>query len=71
MLIFPDKIRSNNTLDYGIVDMIQISGSRTVQFTEDLFNISDAILSSNGTGDDAIGQCWFVSDDNKKYYLKN
>ena len=71
MLIFPDKIRSNNTLDYGIVDMIQISGSRTVQFTEDLFNISDAILSSNGTGDDAIGQCWFVSDDNKKYYLTN
>lgn len=66
-----DTLRSNNPDAYGIVLASEISGHKSVNTLNDLFSISDAILSvsKNNTNNDAIGQLWYVVDVDKYYKL--
>lgn len=63
-----NTLRSNNIGEngYGIVYADQVSGHKTVSTISDLYNIHDWSLSASGnnTGDDAIGQLWYVVNDN-------
>lgn len=71
------KIASANPKGWGIVDANEISGHRSVATVSDLYSLAGCILSSSyagdlaaglqPTGDDAIGQIWYVQD-TKKYY---
>lgn len=72
-LKYPDRLESNNPSSYGIVRGIQVSGHKTVKSLSDLYNIPDAILSDSGnnTGNDAIGQNWYVVNEQKEYRLIN
>ncbi len=66
-----DTLRSNNIDAYGIAIATEIAGHKSVKTLSDLFSISDAILSASGnnTNDDAIGQQWYVADEDKYYKL--
>ena len=68
---FPAKIGSNNPNAYGIVNAQQVSGHKQVKEVKDLFQISDAVLSESGNNanNDAIGQEWWVCDQNRPYRL--
>lgn len=73
---FGGKVVSNNWSEggFGVTDAVMISGHRTVKAKEDLYSIPPQILSSNisngGTDySDAIGQVWYVQDENAKYKL--
>ena len=70
-LFYPDRLQSNNPNAYGIVRATEISGHRTVQSINDLYLISDAILSDSGnnTNNDAIGQKWYVITEQSEYQL--
>ena len=70
-LFYPDRLQSNNPNAYGIVRATEISGHRTVQSINDLYLISDAILSDSGnnTNNDAIGQKWYVVTEQSEYQL--
>lgn len=71
IITFPAKIGSNNVEAYGIINADQISGHKTVQTVEDLFNIPDSILSASKTNEnyDAVGQEWWVNSENLYYRL--
>ena len=73
MLLYPDKLQSNNPQAYGIVDASQISGHKSVKQIIDLYSISDVILSGSGnnTNNDAIGQLIWVADIRSFYQLIN
>lgn len=70
-LRYPDRLESNNPAAYGIVKAIEIAGHRTVRTLSDLYTIADAILSDSGNNanNDAIGQSWYVVEENKEYQL--
>ena len=70
-LRFPDRLESNNPSAYGIVKAIEVSGHKTVSSLSALCNVPDCILSvsGNNTNNDAIGQLWYVVDENKIYQL--
>lgn len=70
-LKYPDRLESNNPSAYGIVRATEVTGHRTVQNIEDLYSLSDAILSDTGnnTDNDAIGQKWYVINENREYEL--
>lgn len=52
----PDKLKSQNIYEYGIVDIKESSGQKQVNNIKDLFTLSDNILSSNLSNPiDAIG----------------
>ena len=70
-LKFPDRLESNNPAAYGVVKANQVSGHKTVDTVENLYTLADAILSDNGTGNDAIGQRWYVISENYYYELVN
>lgn len=61
-----NTLRSNNTTQtgYGIAYADEISGHRTVADLDSLYKLYDWQLSASGdnTGDDAIGQLWYVVD---------
>lgn len=73
------KLASANPKSWGIVDANEISGHRSVATVSDLYSLAGCILSSSYTGDlaagrtptgnDAIGQIWYVQDTNKYYKL--
>lgn len=67
------KQKSGNTDAFGIADATELSGHRTVENLEALYKISDAILSSSGnnTGNDAMGQIWYVISQGEPYQLVN
>lgn len=74
---FGGKVVSNNWSKggFGVTDAVMISGHRTVATKEDLYVIPQEILSSKksnaGTsnGSDALGQLWYVEDENCFYQL--
>ena len=70
-LKFADILVSNNPKSYGIARAIEISGHKTVSSLEALYKIPDCILSDSGdnTGDDAIGQEWYVVSEASNYRL--
>ena len=70
-LKFADRLVSNNPKSYGIARAIEISGHKTVSSLEALYKIPDCILSDSGdnTGDDAIGQEWYVVSEASNYKL--
>ena len=73
MAQYPGRLESANTKEFGIVSAVEIAGHRTVKTIDDLYTISDAILSEskNNTNNDAIGQEWFVISENEYYRLIN
>lgn len=72
-LKYPDILESNNPNAYGIVRANQVQGHKTVPTLNDLYQIKDFILSDseNNTNNDAIGQRWYVVDQNRYYQLKD
>lgn len=70
-LKFPAKLGSNNPNDYGVIDAVEISGHRCVANLAALYALKDCVLSSSkdNTGDDAIGQEWYVISEHKFYQL--
>lgn len=70
-LKFPDRLESNNPAAYGVVKADQISGHKTVKTVQELYSLSDAILSASGnnTNNDAIGQQWYIISENCFYEL--
>ena len=70
-LKYPDRLESNNPKAYGIVKAIEISGHKTVNDLASLYSIADCILSDskNNLNNDAIGQEWYVIDQNAYYRL--
>lgn len=70
-LKYPDRLESNNPAAYGIIRATEAAGHKTVQTLNDLYNISDAILSDSksNVNDDSIGQEWYVVQENSKYKL--
>lgn len=73
IITFPAKIGSNNTNAYGAVNAKEVSGFKQVATKQDLYLISDAILSESkiNQGNDAIGQQWFVQSEGEYYRLVN
>ena len=70
-LKFPDRLESNNPAAYGVVKADQVSGHKTVKTVQELYSLSDAILSASGnnTNNDAIGQQWYIISENCFYEL--
>ena len=79
-----DTLRTNNPdftsgdaagkgTGYPIVYANEIGGSRSVQTLEDLDKIPDNVLSKSGdnTDNDAIGQTWYIIDEDQTYQLKS
>ena len=66
-----DRLESNNPLAYGVVRATEISGHKYVNNLDDLYAIPDCILSDskNNTDNDAIGQIWYVKNQNTNYRL--
>lgn len=71
MAKYPGTLESNNPKEFGIVYATEVAGHKTVQSLEELNTLPDAILSKSKTNlnNDAIGQIWFVIDQNKYYQL--
>ena len=71
IITFPSKLGSNNPKAYGIVNADQVSGHKSVATLDDLFAIPDHILSKSGTNEnnDAIGQEWWVQEQNRGFRL--
>ena len=71
MARYPGTLESANTNEFGIVFADHIQGHRTVANLEALYKLSDAILSKskNNTGNDAIGQEWYVISEKSVYRL--
>ena len=69
--MYPGTLESANTNEFGIVFADHIQGHRTVANLEALYKLSDAILSKtkNNTGNDAIGQEWYVVSEQSVYRL--
>ena len=70
-LYYSDKLKSSNPAKYGIINANEISGHRSISDLIDLYSLSDAILSSSGTNEnnDALGQFWYVVNEEKFYQL--
>ena len=66
-----DRLESNNPQAYGVVRATEISGHKSVNTLDDLYSLPDCILSDskNNTGNDAIGQIWYVIEENCDYRL--
>ena len=72
-LNFADRLVSNNPSAYGIVRAIEVSGHKTVSSLSALYKIPDCILSDTGdnSGNDSLGQLWYVIDVKEVYQLVN
>jgi len=72
-LNFADRLVSNNPSAYGIVRAIEVSGHKTVSSFSALYKIPDCILSDTGdnSGNDSLGQLWYVIDAKEVYQLVN
>nr|DAW71273.1 MAG TPA: hypothetical protein [Crassvirales sp.] len=60
-VLFPDKIKSNNPVAYGIVDANEVTGIKSVSDLNELFNLPDSILKGDKTELACIGQIWNVA----------
>ena len=72
-LNFADRLVSNNPSAYGIVRAVEVSGHKTVSSLSALYKIPDCILSDTGdnSGNDSLGQLWYVIDAKEVYQLVN
>lgn len=70
---FTSGLSNGKGTGYPIVYANEIGGVRSVQSLEDLNKIPDNVLSRSGnnTDNDAIGQLWYVIDEDKYYKLKD
>lgn len=66
-----DRVESNNPNAYGIVRAVEVAGHKSVESLTALYAIPDCILSDTGnnTGNDAIGQKWYVISESAYYSL--
>lgn len=70
-LYYPAKIASNNPDSYGIIDATEISGFRVITTLAKLFALPISILSITKTGEDAVGQYWWVISEQCYFQLVN
>ena len=68
-LFYPAKLASNNPDTYGIVDATEVSGFRAITSLDKMFALPDSILSISKTGEDAVGQYWWVIADQAYWQL--
>ena len=70
-LKYPDRLESNNPNAFGIAKAVEISGHKTVKNLDSLYSIADCILSDSKSNldNDAIGQEWYVIDQDSYYKL--
>lgn len=70
-LKYPDRLESNNPKAYGIAKAVEITGHKTVKDLASLYAIADCILSDSKSNlnNDALGQEWYVIDENAYYKL--
>lgn len=68
-----DILVSNNPEAYGIVKAVQVAGHKTVPNLNSLYSLAACILSESkdNTGNDALGQKWYVVEDSCYYVLKD
>ena len=73
MAFYPAQLQSANPEQFGIVYADEVQGHKTVADLDALYDISDAILSKSTTnsGNDAIGQQWYVISEECYYRLDN
>lgn len=73
MAFYPAQLQSANLEQFGIVYADEVQGHKTVADLDALYDISDAILSKSTTnsGNDAIGQQWYVISEECYYRLDN
>ena len=70
---YPFRLYAANISDEGwsIIRASEIGGHRTVATIEDLYKLTVPILSEDTTGNDAIGQLWYIRDEDCFYQLVN
>ena len=70
---YAGRLISNNISDTGwsIVKSSEIGGHRRVDTKNNLYNLTIPVLSEDTTGNDAIGQLWYVQDEDCFYQLVN
>ena len=68
---YAGRLQANNISDTGwaIVPASEIGGHRRVATLDDLKNLTVPILSENTTGNDAVGQLWYVDSEACFYQL--
>ena len=71
MAFYPGTLETSNINAFGVVFAKQIAGHKVVKEESDLFTITDPILSASKTNEnnDALGQEWYVTDEQCKYEL--
>ena len=73
MAKYPAQLQSANLNEFGIVYADEVQGHKTVANLDALYAITDPILSKSvkNTGNDAIGQEWYVISEGCYYRLDN
>ena len=73
MAKYPAQLQSANLNEFGIVYADEVQGHKTVATLSVLYAITDPILSKSvvNTGNDAIGQEWYVISEGCYYRLDN
>ena len=73
MAKYPAQLQSANLNEFGIVYADEVQGHKTVATLSALYAITDPILSKSvvNTGNDAIGQEWYVISEGCYYRLDN
>ena len=73
MAKYPAQLQSANLNEFGIVYADEVQGHKTVATLSALYAITDPILSKSvvNTGNDAIGQEWYVISEGCYYRLNN
>ena len=72
MINFPDTLKSNSSKDYSIIHLKEAAGSKTVKTANDLYAISDSILTTDkSNGNDSLGNIWYVEDEHEFYFLED
>lgn len=72
MINFPDTLKSNSPKDYSIIHLKEAAGSKTVKTINDLYAISDSILTTDkSNGNDSLGNIWYVEDEHEFYFLED
>ena len=72
MINFPDTLKSNSPKDYSIIHLKEAAGSKTVKTANDLYAISDSILTTDkSNGNDSLGNIWYVEDEHEFYFLED
>ena len=73
MAKYPAQLQSANLNEFGIVYANEVQGHKTVATLSALYAITDPILSKSvvNTGNDAIGQEWYVISEGCYYRLDN